>query len=222
MKGFGFAVGTAVSAFCLVTGAVAGEPQGSAEPSSQPSTVRFTVMRDGDQIGTTTVKLRREGAETIAEIEARIAVKIAFVTVYRFEQNETEHWLNGQLVSLKATTNDNGTTHTVAAKSHGNKLLVEADGKTSEVDRALMPSSLWNAALVQKTRALNVQDGTVIPLNVVDHGDEQVDYKGKPTKTRHYSITMSFPQDVWYDQNRQLVKVRLLGSDGSKIEYRPG
>jgi hypothetical protein len=179
-------------------------------------------MRNGDQIGTTTVRLHRKGRETTAEVVTEVRVKIAFVTVYRYEQTETERWVDGRLVALNSVTDDNGTLHKVTATSRGNVLAVNADGKTSEVDPAVMPVSLWNAALVQKTIALDTQDGSLVKLSVVDHGKEQLVLQGQPRTAHHYSIHTTFPQEVWYDESRQLIKVALRGSDGSKIEYHPG
>ena len=46
--------------------------------------------------------------------------------------------------------------------------------------------------------------------------------QGCATAAQHYSIKTSFPQDVWYDDARQLVKVELKVSDGSTIRYQPG
>ena len=46
--------------------------------------------------------------------------------------------------------------------------------------------------------------------------------KGRPLTAHHYSIHTTFPQEVWYDDRQQLVKVALRGSDGSRIEYQPG
>lgn len=191
-----------------------------AEPGS--TTMNYAIMRNGDQIGTTTVRLNRKGRETTAEVVTEVRVKIAFVTVYRYEQTETERWVDGWLVALNSATDDNGTLHKVTATSRGNVLAVNADGKTSEVDPAVMPVSLWNAALVQKTIALDTQDGSLVKLSVVDHGKEQLVLQGQPRTAHHYSIHTTFPQEVWYDESRQLIKVALRGSDGSKIEYHPG
>ena len=52
--------------------------------------------------------------------------------------------------------------------------------------------------------------------------EEPLVLQGRATTARHYSIKTSFPQDVWYDRQYQLLKVELRGSDGSTIEYRPG
>ena len=188
----------------------------------QPTTLSFAVMRNGERIGTSTVRVRHDGDETVADVSSRVEVKIAFLTVYRFEQSETERWRDGQLVAMTSSTDDNGTPHRVSATRSGGKLMVNADGKTSEVDGGLMPVSPWNAALVRKTMALDIQNGRVIPVAVTDHGEEQLTLHGRALTTHHYSIRTSFPQDVWYDQNRRLVQVELSGSDGSTIRYQPG
>ena len=195
-----------------------------AEPAAQaePDTIlNFAVMRNGTQIGNSTVRLRRDGEETVAEIVTHIQVKIAYVTVYRFDQSQTERWADGNLVALTSITDDNGTPHKVLVKRKRNALLVEADGKASEVDSTLTPVSLWNPALVQKKLALNPQDGTVTPVSVIDHGEEKLVLDGRSTTVHHYSIKTSFPQEVWYDEQNRLVKVELRGSDGSTIHYQP-
>jgi len=191
---------------------------------TEPDTVtlNFAVMREGHQIGTSTTRLRRDGAHTIAEIATHIAVKIAHVTVYRFDQTATEHWVDGYLVAMTAHTNDNGTVHKVSAKGRGDALAVEADGKVSEADPSLVPISLWNAALVDRKTALNLINGTVTPLFVVDRGEGQLVLRGQPTPARRYSIETTFAQDVWYDRQRRLVKVEFRGSDGSRIWYQRG
>ena len=210
--------------FSLILGSLALAGAGlSASAQAEPgsATMNYAIMRNGDQIGTTTVRLDRKGRETTAEVVTEVRVKVAFVTVYRYEQTETERWVDGRLVALNSVTDDNGTLHKVTATSRGNVLAVNADGKTSEVDPAVMPVSLWNAALVQKTIALDTQDGSLVKLSVVDHGKEQLVLQGRPLTAHHYSIKTSFPQEVWYDGQNRLVKVQLRGSDGSTIHYQP-
>jgi hypothetical protein len=193
-----------------------------AQAQTDDMTLNFAVMRNDQPIGTSLVRLRRDGQETIAEIATHVRVKIAYVTVYRFDQAETEHWAGGTLLAMTSLTNDNGTVHKVTARRRANTLSVDADGKASEVNPAVIPVSLWNASVVQQTMALNPQDGTITPVSVVDHGEEQLVLQGRPTTAHHYSIRTSFPQDVWYDEHDRLVKVELRGSDGSRIHYQLG
>ena len=204
-----------------ILAAVMAAPSLPAAEAEAVTTLNFAVMRNGDQIGTSTLRLRHSGRETVAEIATHIRVTIGFLTVYRFDQTETEHWADGKLVALNSMTDDNGTLHRVKAARSGAALAVEANGKLSEVDPAVVPVSLWNASLLSQTMALNPQDGSMTPVSVIDHGEEQLVLQGRPTTARHYSIKTSFPQDVWYDQHHRLVQVELRGSDGSRIQYRP-
>jgi len=194
----------------------------AAQAAPMAETLRFAVMREGQQIGTNTIELRRNGSETTVQMMTQVQVKIAFVTVYRFEQTETEHWVGGKLMALSAVTNDNGTRHRVKATRTNDRLTIEADGKTTEVAGNTIPASLWNPLLLEKTVAFNPQDGTMMPIAVTDRGVDQLVVQGRAKRTRHYVINSTFPQDVWYDDARQLVKVELKVSDGSTIRYQPG
>src|SRR5712691_12067951 len=135
-----------VSAMSLAAARQA-EPKDIAEPLGPiDRALNFAVLRNGDRIGTSTMRVRRDGPETVAEVVTHVQVKIAYVTVYRFDQSETEHWTGGSLVEMTSLTNDNGTVHKVSAKRQGDTLSVEADGKKREEDLAAITASLWKAA----------------------------------------------------------------------------
>jgi hypothetical protein len=189
----------------------------AAQAEGKLTTLNFAVTRNGEQIGNTTVRLERNGDQTIAETATNVEVKIAFITVYRYQQRQTERWVGGKLAALSAVTDDNGNVHKVSATRTGDKLSVTANGKVSEVDAATIPANLWNASLVQTTAALNTRDGSVMPISVVDRGVEQLVLQGRPLTAHRYSIKTNIPQEVWYDEHHRLLKVELRGSDGSMI-----
>src|SRR5205085_8822337 len=87
----------------------------AAETAPAAKTLNFTVMRNGEPIGTSTMRLRRDGGETVADILTHIQVRIAYITVYRYDQSETERWVDGKLVAMSSRTDDNGTVHKVSA-----------------------------------------------------------------------------------------------------------
>jgi hypothetical protein len=183
------------------------------------NTMSFAVMRNDERIGTNTIRLDRDGTGTTVQIVTHVQVKIAFVTMYRFDQTETERWVDGHLLAMSSVTDDNGTVHRVKATSGNNKITVDADGKTTEVAGSTIPASLWNPMLLDRTTALNPQDGSMMPIAVVYRGEEHLVLQGGERRAQHYLIRSTFPQDVWYDDQRQLVKVELTGPDGSTIRY---
>jgi hypothetical protein len=204
----------------LILAAVFSAEGAKAEAAAE--TMRFAVMRNGQQIGSNTIELRRNGRETTVQMVTHVEVKIAFVTVYRFDQTETERWVGGKLMALNAVTDDNGALHRVKAIRANDKLTIEANGKLTEVAGNTIPASLWNPLLLEKTVAFNPQDGKMMPIAVTDHGEDQLVVQGQAKRARHYVINSTFPQDVWYDETRQLLKVELKGSDGSTIRYQLG
>ena len=208
-----------VAATVLAVAVIAASSAGWAEPEN--TTLKFAVMRDGRQIGTTTTRLQRQGAgEMTARTTTHVKVNFAYVTLYRYDQSETEQWAGGRLVSLTAVTDDNGTVHRVSAHREGDAIAVDADGKVSRIDPTLIPASPWNPSLVHKTAALNPQDGKVTPVSVVDRGEEQLVVNGRSTFAHHFAIETTFPQDLWYDAHKQLIKVQMRAVDGSQIQYQ--
>ncbi len=190
-----------------------------AEPNVEM--LKFAITRNGDQIGTQTTEVRRTGTETVVSMATRLVVKVMFITAYRFEQTETERWVNGRFVSMTASTDDNGTLHKVKAEARSGAVTVDADGKVAQMDANAIPASLWNASLVKRTTAFNPQDGSLMKLTVIDNGTQNLTVQGRPVKAHHYTMQSTFTQDLWYDEQGHLVKVELIVKDGSTIAYQP-
>ena len=185
-------------------------------------TYRFAITRNGDQIGTHSIDLNRTGPETTVSIATDLAVKVLFVTAYRFQHTASEHWVGGRLIALNSTTDDNGTRHRVSVAMKTSGLEVEADGKAAaRLDRNIQPASLWNAEVLRRPVMLNTQDGQVVPLSVVDLGSEDLTIDARTVKAHHYTMKSKYSQDIWYDEQQHLVRVKLIGSDGSVIMYKP-
>jgi hypothetical protein len=210
--------GTAVR---LVLGIVAALALANGTALAAPETIRFAIMRNGDQIGTHTVEINRGPREITVNSATELTVKVLFVTAYHLQQTGSERWVNGKLVAFTSETDDNGTRHklSVALKPAG--LEVEADGKTSTVDKNLIPATLWNPEMMKRTSVLDPQDGQVVPITVTDAGAEELTFDARTVKARHYTIKGKFTQDVWYDERGRLVQSSLVAPDNSVILYKP-
>ena len=133
-------------------------------------TLNFVITRKGDPIGTSTIEINRTGANTNVDTTTDLAVNVLFFTAYRFEQKTSERWSNGHLVALNSTTNNNGARHKVAVRMNGDQLELYADGENSLLDSDIVPSTLWNPDFLKHSMMLDVQDGQVMPVTVVDDG----------------------------------------------------
>jgi uncharacterized protein DUF6134 len=167
---------------------------------------KFVVLRNGYPIGTSTISVRCSGPDTLVKISTSIAVKLVFLTLYRFDQEERERWVDGRFVSMVSTTDDDGTMHHVYADKSGGELSVTADGETKRMPGNLLPSSLWNPALARQTSALSTVNGKLLRIVVTDRGAEDLLFDGCEIVAQHYSLRGLFPQDVWYDRRGDLLK----------------
>jgi hypothetical protein len=194
---------------------------GANAAAAAPETIRFAIMRNGDQIGTHSVEINRGPREITVNSATELTVKVLFVTAYHLQQTGSERWVNGKLVAFASETDDNGTHHklSVALKPAG--LEVEADGKTSTVDKTIIPATLWNPEMMKRTSVLDPQDGQVVPITVTDLGVEELTFDAHTVKARHYTVKGKFSQDVWYDEHGRLVQSSLVAPDNSVILYKP-
>lgn len=179
--------------------------------------LHFEVFRDGDPVGTHDITFSDNGARV--DIKTRIAVKMAFITVYRFEHDGHEQWRGDDLVALDSKTNDDGTRHQLAVKGADGELEVTGDGKTSTVPTPIVPASLWRNDIVHSDHILNTLDGRVMEVKVADMGVDRIDAGGHSVPAHHYAMTGGLQRELWYDDKGVLVKVRFRAKDDSTVEY---
>jgi hypothetical protein len=183
--------------------------------------LRFAVFRDGSKIGEHELTFHDEGGNTQVDINTKVAVKIAFVTAYRFEHEGHEVWHGDRLIRLWSKTNDDGTKHVLDAETDASGLEIHADGHDGSAPNSIVPASLWNDRILQGGTILNTLDGTRMAVRVADLGPDPVFVGGRKEMASHYAITGDLQREVWYDSAHVLVKIRFKGKDGSTIEYMP-
>jgi hypothetical protein len=218
----------AAGLFCAMSGALAVATALAQTPPAQApvaqvpvGTLRYAILRNGDQIGTHTIEIGRTGPETNVRITTDLTVTVLFITAYRLQHSATERWVKDQLVAFNSTTDNNGTRHKVTATLGPTGLEVNVDGNANKVDKNVVPESLWNPDMLKRKTAFSTQDGLVETLAVTDAGAEELSIDGRTIKAHHYGVKGRFTQDVWYDERGRLVQVKLIGSDNSVISYKP-
>ena len=139
-------------------------------------TIKFAIVRNGEQIGTHTMEINRAGPETSVKILTDLNVKVLFITAYRLQHKATERWVGGRLVALSSNTDNNGTLHTVSVSETSSGVEVRADGKAAKAERNLMPGSLWNQELLSRSVMLG-RTGWINPAAVGRRPWQQADHR---------------------------------------------
>ena len=181
--------------------------------------LEYQVMRRGKEIGRHRVWFRHLEDHLRVETQVRIAVKFAFITLFRFELDGYEKWRDGRLMAMESTTNDNGKRHVVRAVANGTAIDVEADGKTWSAPATIMPSSLWHRDMVKGSPLLSVKLGKPVEVEFEEVGRETVTARGGEVSATRYVVTGDFERELWYDDDGILVHLRLHRDDGVDIVY---
>jgi hypothetical protein len=221
----------AVSIALVATG-----PAAFAADDPYPPVVTFTVVRNGETVGSHTLTFTSKGASLIVSIDANIAVRALGLVAYRYTHHAVEVWAGEQLHSLQATTDDNGRRFTVSAQRVGANLKVEhttpgpvatamADGfQAPDVSRetlpaSLLPTSQWNIRQVKQTTLLNTQYGTPSRVRIVPAGRETVTTAKRSIAANRFVYSGDLHMEQWFDERGHWVKGTFVAFDGSTIEY---
>lgn len=180
----------------------------------------FKITRDGSEIGRHTVGFRRDGNQLDVEIAGEVAIKLAFITVYRYQQKRTETWIDGRLVAFNSYTYDDGKEITTKGRVEGNMLRIESDGATTrDVPAGTITANFWNLVTVDQAQLIESTDGKILSVAVTPGEIELVPVGKTAVAARRYEITGDLARELWYDDQGRWVKLALIARDGSKIAF---
>jgi hypothetical protein len=185
-----------------------------------PRDLRFRALRQGAPIGEHRITFRPDGNRLTVETRVDIAVKALFFTAFRFRHEAEEVWQSGRLVSVKSTTDDNGTLLQVSGNAVADGFrIIGGDGPFLASAHLLTSNALWDRRVVRENRLIDVQHGGEIGLVSKQLGDEQVDTPQGPVRaSRHHMITPYYAGSVFHDSDGRWVK-GLLELKGEHVEY---
>ena len=182
--------------------------------------LRFRALRQGSPIGEHRVTFRPDGDRLTVETRVDIAVKLLFITAFRFKHEAKEIWQSDRLVSVTSTTNDNGTLLEVSGNAVADGFrIVGDDGPFLASAQLLTSNTLWDARIVRENRLIDVQHGGEVGLVTKQLPDEQVDTPQGPVRaSRHHMITPYYAGSVFHDSDGRWVK-GVLELKGERVEY---
>ncbi|MDQ7246525.1 DUF6134 family protein [Dongia sedimenti] len=184
---------------------------------------RFSVLYEGDKIGTHTVLYSLETGETRVTTDVSLLVKVAFFTLFKFTHRSSETWRDGRLVSLRSVTVEHGDTLLVEGRATPQGFRVESKGGPFIASAATLTSnSLWTPAVLEQETVVDAQHGGVIGISARKFAEEPIAVAGRTIPaTRYAFITPYLAGSIWYDRASLWVRGE-FEIDGSKIQYQLG
>lgn len=182
--------------------------------------LHFSLLRNGSPLGSYNLRFepREDGLHVVTRVD--VDYRLAFITLYRFEQDRNELWRDGDLISLETRTNDDGDRFALTAWATPDGLQINGREFDGLAPADIMPTGFWDIRTVERTQLLNSEDGGLLEIAVTRIGVETVTAWGRPVRASHYRIDGDTEKDVWYDESGIWVALQMTASDGSTIEYR--
>ena len=180
----------------------------------------YGIYRNDEQIGSSRVTFSRDGDRLVVETVIEIVVKVAYIPVYRQNEQKREFWRNGIMVAYTADLDRNGTKSAVRARANGTTLVAEGPAGKTKAPLGLMPSTYWSGDTVRQTKLLDSTTGAVANVSVAALGTGRAKTAKGEVEAKYYRMTGDLVRELWYDTTGALVALRFKESGGSVIEYR--
>lgn len=187
--------------------------------ASEPSDTCFRIDMDGERVGQDCLVFRRTDGALYVRRSILIEVSYAGLTVYRYRHEGRERWRDDRLQFLESWTDDNGRRFHVRAKRDGNGLRVDNGDSDYSVRGEVIPTSYWNAELVNQSRLLDTQKGILRDIDVSDRGTMELSIPTGSTTVDVYQLSDELTLQVGYGSGDQWRWLQFERS-GYTFEYR--
>jgi hypothetical protein len=192
--------------------------------ASAGNTWDFRVFLDDKEIGTHRFDLLdKGGGERQLISQARMAVKILFVTAYTYDHHDVEDWSGDCLSKLTSKTDDNGHQYQVDVQHQGAATVVKTRDGAKTLGDCVLTFAYWNPAMLKQTRLLNSQDGEHVDVKITDAGADPIMVRGVKTPARRYelrSANQKLSIDLWYSPSDEWLALESKTERGQKLIYK--
>lgn len=188
---------------------------------AMPHDTLFNVFRKGSMIGTHAIKFNgtEDGLQVISRLD--LAIKVAFITAYRYEQTGDDIWEHDVLVQTRVRTNDDGEDSLVVADARDGRLAVNGPTGNYETSLGAMTDlSFWNQGITRGQPVIDSQTGELIEIEVQAGTSEQIELQGRIVAAERFGMaaTKGRSGTLWYDASGNLIKALVL-TRGEILKY---
>lgn len=194
----------------------------AADGPTLPVTRVFDASVDDRELGRHRFELTGSADDFRVRSVADFRVRVAFVTLFRYEHEAREHWVDGCMVTLESTTDDDGTEHEVSGEAVETGFSIETGegGRTLDQDCA-WGFAYWHPGLREQDELINPQDGRLFEVEWTDLGEQTLEVAGETIETRAWALRDDeLDITIHYDAEGRWAGLDTVRGDRT-VRYRP-
>lgn len=167
--------------------------------SAQSGGRSFGLYRGEDAVGEQRLSVTRQGSRLSVSVRVRISVRLLGLPVYDYALDARETWEGGQLVSLNAETDDNGTAQFArASRAEDGSLRISGSAHEGAVEDLAATTSYWTQAYLARPVWISTQDGRPLRITAQNTGTAAFATASGPIDAARWQIGGDLPGLVLY------------------------
>jgi hypothetical protein len=195
-------------------------------PIPKDNEVSFDIIRKNKNIGSLITTFKKEDDKLQIRTILDIKVKVFLITVYKFFQDTTETWIEGEFVKIEGYTNfeDEREYYIEGNDLDENFIASGMDGELT-LSNKILPLNYWNKKILKEEEVFDTQKGIVRKVTVQKLENDIIKINNKNIEAEKYIMNASknpkdkgpFPQyTLWYKDD-ELIKFEFVNPKDKKV-----
>ncbi len=188
--------------------------------------VSFDIIRKNKNIGSLITTFKKEDDKLQIRTILDIKVKVFLITVYKFFQDTTETWIEGEFVKIEGYTNfeDEREYYIEGNDLDENFIASGMDGELT-LSNKILPLNYWNKKILEEEEVFDTQKGIVRKITVQKLENDIIKMNNKNIEAEKYIMNASknpkdkgpFPQyTLWYKDD-ELIKFEFVNPKDKNV-----
>ncbi|MGD0865162.1 MAG: DUF6134 family protein [Rhizomicrobium sp.] len=195
-------------------------PALAALPVPVTDMLAFRIMRDGSRIGTHALSFQKNGNAMNVRVDVEIAVYFGPIRLFHYTHKNLECWRGGQLQSMDAATDYDGTPAFATLRRQSGQLFAEGSKVARYAAPAnVLPATHWNKAELS-VPMVNPENGVLLRPTILNLGMDDVALaSGAKVPAQHYAWRSADTLDLWYGSDGAWTALTAVTKDGTRLVY---
>lgn len=191
---------------------------GLAAPEPDATRLTYAVTRDGRSIGEYRFTVVDHPDRREVTVAMTVKVKVLFLTVYEADHTRHDIWIDGRLERSSGRSTYIGNAFGVEIERRDSAYALTVNGTTESLDGTVMTFVPWWPGITGEVAQVS-EKGRVDFATAEPGGSEILTLGGEKIATRKYTLIGRRPEELWYNEQGTLVRVR-YHNKGAVIELR--
>ncbi len=195
-------------------------------PIPKDNEVSFDIIRKNKNIGSLITTFKKEDDKLQIRTILDIKVKVFLLTAYKFFQDTTETWIEGEFVKIEGYTDfeDEREYYIEGNDLDENFIASGMDGELT-LSSKILPLNYWNKKILEEEEVFDTQKGIVRKITVQKLENDIIKMNNKKIEAEKYIFNASknpkdkgpFPQyTLWYKDD-ELIKFEFVNPKDKKV-----